>query len=166
MRIGSILALLATLCSLVFAQTQSRLTGSVTDDSGAIVAGARVITRNTLTGIVTEAATNESGNYQFPSLIPGEYEVTVEKAGFKKALQSGITLETGITRTVNLRLTLGAVSETVEVTAQAALLESETSSVGQLIERTTVLNMPLESRRTAGLVRLLGAVTFSSETGG
>lgn len=148
------------------AQTQSRLTGSVTDDSGAVIAGARVVTRNVLTGVTTEAATNASGNYQFPSLIPGEYEVSVEKTGFKKALQSGLTLETGITRTVDLRLTLGAVSETVEVTAQAALLESETSSVGQLIERTTVLNMPLESRRTAGLVRLLGAVTFSQETGG
>jgi hypothetical protein len=166
MHLGAILFFLVTLGSLTFAQTQSRLTGLVTDDSGAVVAGARVVTRNVLTGVVTESATSEGGNYQFPALIPGTYEVSVEKAGFKKALQSGITLETGITRTVDLRLTLGAVSETVEVSAQAALLESETSSVGQLIERTTVLNMPLESRRTAGLVRLLGAVTFSSETGG
>jgi hypothetical protein len=99
-------------------------------------------------------------------LIPGNYEVVVEKSGFKKAVQSGVTLETGITRTVDLRLTLGAVTETVEVTARAALLESETSSLGQLIERATVQNMPLESRRTAGLVRLLGAVTFTRETGG
>ncbi len=166
MHLGALLFFLVTLGSLTFAQTQSRLTGLVTDDSGAVVAGARVVTRNVLTGVVTESATSEAGNYQFPALIPGTYEVSVEKAGFKKALQSGITLETGITRTVDLRLTLGAVSETVEVSAQAALLESETSSVGQLIERTTVLNMPLESRRTAGLVRLLGAVTFSSETGG
>ncbi len=166
MRFGAILFLLVTLGSLTFSQTQSRLTGLVTDDSGAVVAGARVVTRNVVTGVVTESATSEFGNYQFPALIPGTYEVSVEKAGFKKALQSGITLETGITRTVDLRLTLGAVSETVEVSAQAALLESETSSVGQLIERTTVLNMPLESRRTAGLVRLLGAVTFSNEVGG
>ncbi len=152
--------------SLVFGQTQSRLTGTVTDDSGAVVAGARVIARNVLTGVVNEGASSEAGTYQFPSLIPGEYEITVEKQGFKKVVQSGVVLETGITRTVDLRLTLGAVSETVEVTARAALLESETSSVGQLIERTTVMNMPLESRRTAGLVRLLGGVTFTNETGG
>ncbi|MBM3755069.1 MAG: TonB-dependent receptor, partial [Acidobacteria bacterium] len=148
------------------AQTQSRLAGTVTDDSGAVVAGGKVTARNVQTGVGTEAATTEAGNYIFPALIPGSYEVSVEKPGFKKAVQSGVVLETGITRTVDLRLSIGAVSETVEVKAQAALLESETSSVGQLIERTSVLNMPLESRRTAGLVRLLGAVTFTNETGG
>ena len=155
-----------SLCALSFAQTQSRLSGLVTDESGAVVVAARVIIRNVLTGVATQATSNDAGNYQFPSLIPGEYEVSVEKPGFKKLVQSGVTLETGITRTVDLRLAVGAVTETVAVTARAALLESETSSVGQLIERTTVLNMPLESRRTAGLVRLLGAVTFNNETGG
>ena len=155
------------MCSgLLVAQTQSRLAGLVSDDSGAVVVGARVTARNVQTGVTTVATTGDAGNYLFPALLPGGYEVSVEKAGFKRAVQAGITLETGITRTVDLRLSVGAVSETVEVKAQAALLESETSSVGQLIERTTVLNMPLESRRTAGLVRLLGAVTFTSETGG
>ena len=151
---------------LLVAQTQSRLAGLVSDDSGAVVVGARVTARNVQTGVTTAATTGDAGNYLFPALLPGGYEVSVEKAGFKRAVQAGITLETGITRTVDLRLSVGAVSETVEVKALAALLESETSSVGQLIERTTVLNMPLESRRTAGLVRLLGAVTFTSETGG
>lgn len=151
---------------MLVAQTQSRLAGLVSDDSGAVVVGARVTARNVQTGVTTAATTGDAGNYLFPALLPGGYEVSVEKAGFKRAVQAGITLETGITRTVDLRLSVGAVSETVEVKAQAALLESETSSVGQLIERTTVLNMPLESRRTAGLVRLLGAVTFTSETGG
>jgi hypothetical protein len=160
--------LLTFLCLFdgAFGQTQSRLNGSIQDDSGAVVVGARVIARNVATGVVNEATTNESGNYQFPVLIPGEYEVTAEMSGFKKVVQSGIVLETGLTRTVDLQLTVGAVTETVQVTSTAPLLESETSSVGQLIERTNVLNMPLESRRTAGLVRLLGAVTFREETGG
>ena len=159
---------LALLCLhfVLGAQTQSRLSGLITDDSGAVVAGARVIARNTGTGVVNETVTNESGTYQFPVLIPGEYEVTAEMAGFKKVVQSGIVLETGITRTVDLQLTVGALTETVQVSATALLLESETSSIGQLIERTSVMNMPLESRRTAGLVRLLGAVTFREETGG
>ena len=161
-----VLAVLSLLPCLLMGQTQSRLAGLVTDDSGAVVVGARVTARNVQTGVTTTATTGEAGNYLFPALLPGGYEVSVEKAGFKRAVQAGLTLETGITRTVDLRLSVGAVSETVEVKAQAALLESETSSVGQLIERTTVLNMPLESRRTAGLVRLLGAVTFTSETGG
>ncbi len=162
---GSVLAAFL-ISALVFAQTQSRLNGLITDDSGAVVVGARVIARNVSTGVTTESTTNDSGNYQFPVLNPGVYEVTAEMAGFKKVVQSGVVLETGLTRTVDLQLTVGAVSETVEVKATAPLLESETSSVGQLIERTSVLNMPLESRRTAGLVRLLGAVTFRNETGG
>src|SRR5688572_7986223 len=154
---------LLCLWAVVAAQTQSRLSGLITDDSGAVVVGARVIARNVATGVVNEAVTNESGNYQFPVLIPGEYEVTAEMSGFKKVVQAGVVLETGLTRAVDLQLTVGALTETVQVTASAPLLESETSSVGQLIERTSVLNMPLESRRTAGLVRLLGAVTFTQE---
>ncbi len=150
----------------LFAQTQSRLSGLVTDDTSAVVVGARVVVRNVLTGAVTESVTNETGNYQFPLLNPGEYEVTVEMTGFKKVVQPGVMLETGLTRTVDLKLTVGAVTETVEVKASTPLLESETSSIGQLIERASVLNMPLESRRTAGLVRLLGAVAFNNETGG
>lgn len=73
MRFGAILFLLVTLGSLTFAQTQSRLTGLVTDDSGAVVAGARVVIRNVLTGVMTESATSELGNYQFPALIPSTY---------------------------------------------------------------------------------------------
>lgn len=161
---GAVCALVTLLT--LFAQTQSRLSGLVTDDSGAVVVGAKVTVRNVQTGVTNETSTTEAGNYQFPALIPGSYEVSVELTGFKKVVQGGITLETGITRTVDLRLTVGAVTDTVEVKAQAALLESETSSVGQLIERKSVLNMPLESRRTAGLVRLLGAVTFTSENAG
>jgi len=142
------------------------LGGLITDDSAAVVVGARVVARNSATGVTTETTTNEAGNYQFPVLTPGEYEVTAEMTGFKKVVQTGVVLETGLTRTVDLQLTVGAVSETIEVKASAPLLESETSSVGQLIERTSILNMPLESRRTAGLVRLLGAVTFTSENAG
>jgi len=150
----------------LWAQTQSRLSGTVTDDTGAVVSAAKVVARNVQTGVTTETATSDTGSYLFPALLAGDYEVQVELSGFKKVTQSGIRLETGITRTVDLRLTVGAVTESIEVQGRAALLESETSSVGQLIERTSVLNMPLESRRTAGLVRLLGAVTFTSETGG
>jgi hypothetical protein len=148
------------------AQVQSRLTGLVSDTSGAVVVGAKVTVRNTATGVVTEATTNETGNYQFPFLAPGSYEVTCEQTGFKKFVRQGVVLDTGSTRTVDIALELGAITETVQVSGSAPLLDSETSSVGQLIERASVFNMPLESRRTAGLVRLLGAVTFKQENAG
>lgn len=161
-----LLWLAAAFFSTLLAQTQSRLTGLVTDDSGAVVVGAQLAARHLATGVVTETTSNEAGRYLFPFLPPGEYELTCQMQGFKKAVRTGIVLETGATRIVDMRLEVGAVSETVQVSATAPLLESQTSTVGQFIERTTVFNMPLESRRTAGLVRLLGTVVFRQENPG
>jgi hypothetical protein len=158
--------LLFLLAVAAWSQTQSRLTGLVTDSSGAVVVGVKVTVRNAATGVTTEATTSEAGTYQFPFLIPGNYELTCEQSGFKKVLRKGIVLDTGTTRTVDIALEVGATTETVQVTATAPLLDSESSTVGQLIERTTVFRMPLESRRTAGLVRLLGGVVFKQENAG
>ena len=152
-------------CVPVWAQSLAKLTGTVSDNTGAVVSGAKVTARNVATGVVSEAATNASGVYQFPFLPPAEYEVDCELQGFKKAVRSGVVLETATTRSLDFTLEVGAVTESVEVNATVPLLESETSSVGQFIERTTVLNMPLESRRTAGLVKLMGMVAFREESG-
>lgn len=153
------------LCASLNAQSLAKLTGNVSDSSGGLVASARVTARNISTGVTTEVVSNSSGVYLFPFLPPAEYEITCEVAGFKRAVRSGVVLETATTHTLNFTLEVGAVTETVEVSATAPLLESETSTVGQFIERATVFNMPLESRRTAGLVRLLGMVAFREESG-
>ncbi|HYI94526.1 MAG TPA: TonB-dependent receptor [Bryobacteraceae bacterium] len=149
-----------------WAQSLARLTGTIADNSGAVVSGARVTARNVSTGVITEAASGESGIYQFPFLPPAEYEVSCELQGFKKSVRPGVVLETGSTRTLDFTLEVGELTESVEVKATVPLLEAETSSVGQFIERTTVMNMPLESRRTAGLVRLMGMVAFKQENAG
>ena len=148
-----------------WSQSLARLTGTVADKTGAVVVGAKVAARNVATGVISDATTNESGVYLFPFLPPAEYEVTSELQGFKKAVRSGVVLETATTRTLDFAMEVGAVTESVEVNATVPLLESETSSVGQFIERTTVINMPLESRRTAGLVKLMGMVAFREESG-
>jgi hypothetical protein len=158
--------LLTVLCAQLSAQTQARLTGTVSDNTGAVVVAAKVAARNVATGVLTEAATNESGIYLFAFLNPGTYELSCELSGFKRAVRANLVLETGITRTVDFALEVGAVTEQIEVSATAPLLESETSTVGQFIERTTVFNMPLESRRTGSLVRLMGAVAFKQENAG
>jgi len=152
--------------SPAWAQALARLTGTVTDNTGAVAAGAKVTARNISTGVVTESASNADGVYQFPFLAPAEYEITCELQGFKKSVRSGVILETASTRTLDFTLEVGAITESVEVSATVPLLESETSSVGQFIERATVFNMPLESRRTAGLVRLMGMVAFKQENAG
>jgi hypothetical protein len=121
--------------------------------------------RNVTTGVVLTTATNETGTYGFPSLLPGEYELRCQAGGFKSVRRAGVVLETGIARTANFQLELGAVSETVDVQASTPLLESESSTVGQFIERTTVANMPFQTRRIGSLARLAGAVAYTSENG-
>ena len=164
LRLALLLGMLAA-CVPMFGQSLAKLTGAVTDNTGAVVSGAKVTARSVSTGVVSDATTNASGVYQFPFLPPAEYEVSCEFQGFKKAVRSGVVLETATTKSLDFTLEVGAVTESVEVNATVPLLESETSSVGQFIERTTVLNMPLESRRTAGLVRLMGMVAFRDESG-
>ncbi len=150
---------------LAAAQGLSQLTGVVTDGTGAVVAGASITTRNTATGASQSAQSTTGGFFNFASLQPGPYEVSVEMTGFKKVVQTGITLETGITRSVEIRLEIGQTTERVEVTATAPLLESSSSTVGQLIERTSVANMPIESQRAGALIRLTGNVLYVAETG-
>ncbi len=159
-------ALLVVTGGATFAQTESRLTGTISDTSGSVVVGAEVTALNTATGVVTRALSNDTGTYVLPSLPPGPYKVACQLAGFKRAEQEGIVLDTGFVRTVDFRLDLGDVTETVQVAATAPLLEAESATVGQLVERNTVLNMPLASRRTASLVRLVGGVAFVDEGGG
>ncbi len=150
-------------CGIGWAQTQSRLAGMVTDNTGAVIVGAQVSVRNAATGVVTNSTSNDTGTYAFPFLAPGEYELTCEFQGFRKFVRKGLTMETGAARTVDVQLEVGVVTDAVVVTAETPLLESESSSVGQLIERSNVMNMPVESRRGAALIRLMGGVVFREE---
>ncbi len=147
------------------AQTTTRLTGTVSDNTGAVIPGAAVTISNINTGLTLESESNESGIYNFPIVSAGQYELVCEVEGFKTASHSGLTLETGFVRALDIEMEIGDVTETVEVTAATPLLETASSTVGQFIERNTVMNMPLQSRRSASLVRLLGNVVFRQEGG-
>src|ERR1700694_5809449 len=96
--------ILAVSVSFLMAQTQSRLDGIVSDSTGAVIAGATVVARNVATGVTYTAKTNETGVYTMPFLPPAEYGLTGEMAGFKKAVRSGLMLETASTQTINLRM--------------------------------------------------------------
>ncbi len=158
-------ALLLLVSVLAFAQSNSRLTGTITDDSGAVVAGASVVARNTNTGQATSATSNQSGVYVISFLNPGQYELTCELAGFKKFARTGINVETGTTTTLGIELSVGSLTETVTITGAAPLLETESGAVGQLIENQNILNLPVPSRRSGLLVRLMGNVSFFAEDG-
>ena len=163
---GRLALAVALVAGAAWAQDQSRLTGSVTDTTGAAIPGAKLLLSNVSTGVDATAESNESGVYIFPYVAPGTYSLQTEVEGFKTSNQTGVILETGTTRSVDVQMEIGDLTEVITVEATTPQLEAATSSVGQFIERETVFNMPMISRRSASLVRLLGNISFRSEDGG
>jgi hypothetical protein len=160
------LLFLATFLLCIPSWAQSRVTGTVTDSTGAAVPGAHVVILNMGTGQATTAEANVSGVYTISFLTPGQYDLSCEQSGFKRFLRRGIVVETGAAITVDIALELGQLAESVEVTAATPLLESESGSVGQLVESAMIQSMPIQSRRVGAMVRLMGNISFTGETGG
>ncbi|HYO82782.1 MAG TPA: carboxypeptidase-like regulatory domain-containing protein, partial [Bryobacteraceae bacterium] len=152
------LALTLLLCtSFAVAQSSSgAITGVVVDPSQAALAGVTLNLVNTDTGVAYSATTSNLGEYTLPLLPVGKYTLTVEAAGFQSYMRRDITVELGRTMRLDIPMQVGAVSERVEVTGNAPMLESETSSVGQLIENKTIADMPLNGRRVGDLLGLVG----------
>jgi len=134
------------------------IVGAVRDASGAVVTDAAVTVRNTETGIAREVKTNREGGYVVTLLQPGTYTVTVEREGFKKAVQPAFKLDVNQTTRVDITLAVGSVTESVEVSAAEPLVESQTSSVGQVLEGSRVHALPLNGRNFVELSYLTPGV--------
>jgi hypothetical protein len=130
--------------------------GTVKDASGKVVVGAKVTVTDVDRGTVTETVSNGVGEYTARPLKVGRYKVSVEKAGFKTALAGPVVVEVQEHPTVDVTLQVGRVDETVTVTAQNPLLETETSDLGQVISGDRAVTLPLNGRNYAQLA-LLGA---------
>src|SRR5512142_584800 len=117
----------------LYAQTSGEVTGHISDPSGAAVPGAKISLTNIATNAVRTAVSTGSGDYTFPTVAPGMYSVKVEMAGFKTA-SSNVQVQIQQAVRLDFALALGQVSETVEVTASTPLLQSETASLGTVIE--------------------------------
>ncbi len=126
-------------------EARGTILGRVSDSSGAVIVGATVEGLNTATGVRATASTNESGDYVLPYLIPGPYSVTVDAQGFKKFSQTQITLRMDDRITVNATMQLGSATESVEVVASAELLDTSTSSMGQVMGTKTIQDLPLQN---------------------
>lgn len=152
------LSLLAA--GLAWAQGErAAVTGTVTDRSGAVVAGAAVSIRNLATNVVLRTNTNASGIYYLPALNPGRYELRVEHAGFRPSVINDIPLGAGVTATFDVMLEVGGVAEAVEVRATAVQLESQTTALGKVLPTSTINGLPLIGRNVLQLVSLLPGVT-------
>jgi Carboxypeptidase regulatory-like domain len=133
--------------SRAFAQIESgSFVGSVSDSSGAAISGATVTVTEVQTNVSHKTATNAQGEYNVAHLNPGLYSISIGQPGFKGAVQSNIKLDINQVVRVDVALVPGAVSERVEVTAAEPLVESQTSSIGQVIEETQVHELPLNGR--------------------
>src|SRR5947209_1828023 len=99
--------------------------GRVTDPSGAVVPDAKIVATNQQTGVTKEYTTDSSGNYVISYLIPGNYDVSAEKTSFKRSIRTGVILEVDQKAVVNFTLEVGSVNESIEVTAQAPLVQSQ-----------------------------------------
>ena len=142
-----------------FAQTSAGLKGVVTDSSGAVVPAAEIVVTNLDNGAKRQTVTNETGDYDIPLLPSGRYTIAGRKPGFKQAIREDVRLELNQIAQIDFTLTAGEVSETVEVRSSAPLLESNTSSVGHVIETKAVSDLPLNGRNFAQLAILGPGVT-------
>src|SRR5438105_815850 len=126
----------------------STIVGTITDSTGAVIPGAKVIVRNTQTAFQFEAVSNQEGYYYVPYLRPGTYNLTVEAQGFKKQVQNGIELRTNEEPKIDIKLDVGSLAESVEVRAVTPLLETETTIAGGVIEGETVVKIPILQKLT------------------
>ena len=142
--LGSILLLLLGCTQALWGQAVSAtLVGTVTDNTGAIVSKATVTILENATGIVHTDTTNESGNYTFPDLTPGSYNVTISATGFKKETRPGVDVAVNTTTRVDIALQPGSVTETVTVTGAPAIMETDRADVSANIEAQTLNSMPV-----------------------
>src|SRR5689334_23248117 len=145
-----------------FAQLNTgTITGTVTDSSGAAVPNVKVTAVQMDTNFETNATSNTEGIYRIPSLQPGAYRLTFEAAGFKRFVQSGIDLNVGVVLPVNVKLDVGQLTESVQVSAQGTLLETETSATGSLTEGDTLYKMPLYQRYVLNALNLNPGMTMN-----
>ena len=134
------------------------LSGTVTDQSGGVVPNANVAVLNAATGDTRAVSTNADGIYSAPNLIPGSYSVTVTASGFQKVVQTGLTLTVGSSQTLNLTMQVGQSTQTVEVTAEAPIVNLANAEIGALTTEAAIKELPLNGRSWSDLANLTSGV--------
>jgi Carboxypeptidase regulatory-like domain/TonB dependent receptor-like, beta-barrel len=166
-KLASLIAMLACLGLAGSARAQTatgQITGTVTDSTGGVIQGVKVVVTSQQTGLTRETTTSEVGSYTVPLLPVGVYLVTAEQSGFKLAVRSDIQLNVDQVQRIDLQLEAGNVSERVEVKATASVLDTETATVGQVISERQVTQLPLNGRDFTRLLFLgAGAVETDGE---
>ena len=153
--------------SVTWAQSQntSQITGTVQDASGAPVPGAQIKATQTDTGISRVVSSEADGVYVLPNLPIGPYRLEVTKSGFSTYVQTGIVLQVATNPTVDISLKIGAVNEQVQVEANAALVETQATGVGNVMETQRIVELPLNGRQATDLIQYTGAAVVLGTAG-
>ena len=146
--------------SLIIAQNTNSgdIRGTISDSSGAVIPGVRVTVINTDTGIVKELTTNDAGLYDTASILPGRYRLTFNKEGFGQVVRDGVSLEVGVI-TVDAQLAVGGSVQTVEVTGQATLLQTESGEQSTTFQKETMTELPNVGQDWANFTKTLPGVS-------
>src|SRR5437762_4982526 len=147
---------LALSCISVWAQATAQISGTVRDQSGAVLPGVQVTATQTETGVIRNTVTNETGSYVLSNLALGPYRLESTLPGFRTYVQTGIILQVNDNPVINPTLEVGQVSEQVEVEANATQVETRSVGVGQVVENARILDLPLNGRQVIDLVGLAG----------
>ena len=159
------LVLLGSASSLHAQAITQTIQGLVSDATGAVIPGATVTVTNINTGVVQTAQTNETGNFSFPQVSVGNYEISCQLEGFKTDSISDQRVETGAQIRIDFQLEIGDVTETIEVSAAAITLNTENAVVGSVVENKRVIELPLNGRNIVALAVMVPGVQYGQRTG-
>ena len=158
---------LALCASSASAQTfYGSVVGTTSDATGAVVPNATVTIADIKTNEKQTTTTSSSGDYRFVNLVPGTYSIDVEATGFKRFVRTPVSVQVDTATRINPAMELGAVTETVEVTAATPILQTETGSLGSEIDEKTIQETPLNGRNTLNLMALVPGVVPQGTTSG
>lgn len=141
----------------------AQISGVITDPSGAVVPNAKVTATQTATGQVRTTVGGPDGIYVLPNLPVGTYRLEVQAGGFNTYIQNGILLEVSNNVSINISLHVGQTKQQVEVTANASMVQTQTTSVGQVMDDQRILDLPLNGRQATDLIMLMGGATNTTD---
>jgi hypothetical protein len=151
--------------TVAWGQATAQISGTVNDQSGAVLPGVEIIATQTDTGLTRTVISNETGSYVLSNLALGPYRLEASLPGFRTSVQTGIVLQVNSSPVINIALEVGQVSEQIEVQANAALVETQNSTVGTVIENERILELPLNGRNVTDLMTLGGGAVLVSNSG-
>ena len=163
---GAVLVAVLTMLSLSLvtgAQTNTgRISGTVTDSSGAVIVGARISVKNDETGVTQQTVTDEHGGYLIPDLLVGRYDVQAQKEGFETGVRTDVIVIVGTPSVADIALPVGQVAQTIAVEANQAQVDTSTSDVGSLVDQKQLQSLPLNGRDFSQLILLAPGVNLNT----